>query len=220
MSRSARAMNGRFTTNMKTIEKISTERRFPPMSVAAKSAENYFIGDGPAESGQHISPGGPLEPRIGVKPMSSIWDDLREVQARARVRGCDSATLRPARADRRTHPRYDTAGLRATAWVSGREIDVDVVDISLSGISVSGELGAVTDEMDVVVVLHLERKRPLIVACEVARADSPDFAFRFMALDPIQIHSLFFYMYGLTSQYGSALIESRSKAASRLESSG
>lgn len=144
--------------------------------------------------------------------MSTIWDDLRQVQHNYHVRGCDSLTLKPARADRRTHPRYDTPGLRGTVWISGREIDVDVLDISLSGVSVRGELRTVTEETDVVLTLHTEKGRPLIVACEVTRADFPDFGFRFLALDPIQVHSLFFYMYGLTSQYGRALIESRTCA--------
>ena len=146
--------------------------------------------------------------------MSSIWDELRQVQHNYHVRGCDSITLKPARADRRTHPRYDTPGLRGTVWVSGREIDVDVVDISLSGVSIRGELRTITEGTDAVLTLHLEKGRPVIIACEVMRADYPDFGFRFLALDPVQVHSLFFYMYGLTSQYGKALIESRMAALS------
>ena len=116
--------------------------------------------------------------------MDSIWDELREVQHKYHVRGSDSVALRPARADRRTHPRYVTPGLRGTIWHAEREIGVDVIDISLSGTSICGELAHIKEETDVVLTLHIDPERPIVTACEVMRSDEGYLGLRYLALDP------------------------------------
>ena len=139
--------------------------------------------------------------------MSSIWDDVLEAQRHYYSNGCDSLNMGPDRASHRMHPCFNTPDLRGAIWYLGREIAIYVMDVSLSGLSICGTLEDLCEGADVVLAVQFEKDQPVIIPCEVTRANGKECSMRFITLEPGQVRALFSYIHNLAFSNDIAVIE-------------
>ena len=119
--------------------------------------------------------------------LESIWNCLRAVQAEYKERGFYTRAIAPGEGDRRNHTHYPCSDLRCSLWHEGEKTDVYSMDISLSGVTVFGDVQQIPKSHFVILGLFLSLDSVVFTACEVVECAGSVRGLRFLAQDPSQV---------------------------------